>query len=250
MKTKRFLLVAIYVAITFTFFACSTGDPTGGNNNNNSSNPSEIPNSNSGGNSPTPTPPSSEQCAGYCKWTDGCFIISTDPTGQYGTVTSSCAQAISNCQTNGQFFSNSTCSGSNNNPTPPSTSAPNALEITLTKYEELASLDPIGYGDPRVSFRVRAYRQGTIFNDETTGLLLNQDDIRIWTGSAKATVTISDLADKVDVYPIVKDADATFDDDVSPDGYSLTGFTNGTTHNLESRNSKVSVTYSLRFIRR
>jgi len=247
MKTKRFLLAAIYIAITFTFFACSSDEPTdnpGVNNNNQSG----LPSSNSGGNPSSPSTGGSVECNGYCKWPSGCFIISTDPTGEHGTVTSSCAQAISNCQTNGQFFSNSTCSGSN--PTPPPTSAPNALEITLTKYEELASLDPIGYGDPRVSFRVLAYRQGTKLNDETTGLLLNKEDTRIWTGSVKATVTVSDLADKVEVYPIVKDADATFDDDVSPDGYSLTGFTNGKTYDLESRNSKVSVTYSLRFYRR
>jgi len=283
MNTKRFLLTAIYVAITFTFFACSTDNSIGGNNQSRLycdygpitqygggcfeiANASECDTqwgqvvsgcSNNNGNNGNNSNPSSsstdgsriEQCAGYCKWPDGCFIISTDPTGQYGAVTSSCTQAISNCQTNGQFFSNSTCSGNNNNN--PSASAPNALEITLTKYKELASLDPIGYGDPRISFRVRAYRQGTNLNDNTTALLLNKDDINEWTGSVNATVTISDLADSVLVNPIVKDADVGFDDDVSPPGYYVKNFTNGTTfNNIESKNSYVSVTYSLRFYRR
>jgi hypothetical protein len=128
---------------------------------------------------------------------------------------------------------------------------PNALEVTLTAYKELSTLDPTGYGDPRVSFNIRAYSQGLSLNNNTTKLLLNREDIYEWTGTARDTVAIHTSADSVVVFPIVKDADLTVDDDYSPDGWSFRGFTNGTTfNNYQSKNSYVSVTFSLRFIRR
>jgi len=54
-------------------------------------------------------------CDGYCRWDDtGCVRISTDPTGKYGgPITTTCAAAISNCQSGSpskQVYSNSTCS--------------------------------------------------------------------------------------------------------------------------------------------
>jgi hypothetical protein len=52
-----------------------------------------------------------ESCNAYCKWDTGCVEIKPDPTGQYGTATADCAAAISNCQSNGQYFTNSSCSG-------------------------------------------------------------------------------------------------------------------------------------------
>lgn len=221
MKTNQFLSLSAIFAIALTFFACSNE-------------PDHPSNSDLGGNNQTV----------YCKLTSGtCSQMSLSTCMEL--VNAGEAQIVTDCSTKSP-------SSSSTPPTPSSSSAlaPNALEITLTKYEELGSLDPIGYGDPRVSFQVLAYRQGTKLNDNTTELLLNQNDIRIWTGSAKATVTISDLADKVEIFPIVKDADTAFDDDVSPGGYSITGFINGTTKEFESKNSKVSVTYTLRFYRR
>jgi hypothetical protein len=128
------------------------------------------------------------------------------------------------------------------------------LVVTLTKYKELSVLDPGGYGDPRVSFRVRAYSEGLLLNDATTKLLLNRDDIYEWNGTARDTVTIHTLADSVLVNPIVKDADVLSDDDVSPppgEGWTVRRFTNGSNYDdLESKNDKVSVTFGLRFIRR
>jgi len=56
----------------------------------------------------------SVECSGYCKWDTGCVRISTDPTGLYGSAISTCAAAISNCQTNSpskQTYANSTCTG-------------------------------------------------------------------------------------------------------------------------------------------
>lgn len=229
----HWLSLAAIFAITFTFSACSSDD---GNND-----PSPSSDSSGGINQQV-----------FCKLTVGtCSQMSLSTCMEL--VNAGVAQIVTACTTEPLSSSSTRPSSSSSTPSPSSSSAspPNALEITLTKYKELASLDPIGYGDPRISFRVRAYRQRTNLNDETTGLLLNKEDINEWTGSVKATVTVSDLADSVLVEPIVKDADATFDDDVSPGGYSVKGFTNGTTYNnLESKNSKVSVTFDLKFIRR
>jgi len=221
MKTNQFFLLLAIFAIALTFFACSSDS---GNSN---------------------------QMV-YCKLTAGnCSQMSLSTCMEL--VNAGAAQIVPNCLTEPSSSSIPPRLSSSSIPPPSSSSAspPNALEITLTKYEELGSLDPVGYGDPRVSFRVRAYRQGTNLNNNTTGLLLNREDIRLWTGSVNATVTISDLADSVLVNPIVKDADVASDDDVSPNGYYVKNFINGTTvNNIESKNSKVSVTFSLRFIRR
>jgi len=61
----------------------------------------------------------SVDCNGYCKWDTGCVRISTDPTGEYGSVVSTCDAAISNCQTyspSKQIFSNDACNGSTTTP--------------------------------------------------------------------------------------------------------------------------------------
>jgi hypothetical protein len=137
--------------------------------------------------------------------------------------------------------------------TPSSSSAlpPNALVITLTAYKELSALDPTGYEDPRVSFRVRKKKKKILQADATTKLLLNKDDITSWTGIARDTVTIRTFADSVIVNPIVLDADAFSNDDYSPSGVYVTKFVNGSAYNnIEGKNSYVSVTYDLKFIRR
>ncbi len=50
----------------------------------------------------------------YCKWETGCVRISPDP--ENGITT--CDAAITNCQNYGEYFTNSTCSGSPQNPSP------------------------------------------------------------------------------------------------------------------------------------
>jgi hypothetical protein len=56
------------------------------------------------------TPPP-EQCGGYCKWPTGCEAISTDPAGSYNPAPiTSCADAIKNCQENGQMSQKEDCS--------------------------------------------------------------------------------------------------------------------------------------------
>jgi hypothetical protein len=54
-----------------------------------------------------------ESCGSYCKWPTGCVEIKTDKTGENneGTPVLSCADAISNCDTNGERYSNASCSG-------------------------------------------------------------------------------------------------------------------------------------------
>jgi len=43
-------------------------------------------------------------------WPTGCFEIITDPAGSYGDITATCAEAIANCQTNGQMSQTYDCS--------------------------------------------------------------------------------------------------------------------------------------------
>ncbi|MDR0517076.1 MAG: T9SS type A sorting domain-containing protein [Fibromonadaceae bacterium] len=38
-----------------------------------------------------------KSCGSYCKWSSGCSLINTDPTGKYGAATDTCEDAISNC---------------------------------------------------------------------------------------------------------------------------------------------------------
>ncbi|MDR2693365.1 MAG: hypothetical protein LBB74_04025 [Chitinispirillales bacterium] len=52
-----------------------------------------------------------EDCGGYCKWSTGCEAIVTDPTGAYGDPVETCAEAIYNCDVNGERYDNPTCSG-------------------------------------------------------------------------------------------------------------------------------------------
>jgi hypothetical protein len=127
------------------------------------------------------------------------------------------------------------------------------LEVTLNEYKELSSLDPpLGKGDPRISFRVRSYSKGVLFNNVTTKILLSEDDISEWKGTARDIVDIHTTADSVIVNPIVIDSDVASDDDYSPNGAYVTGpFTNGKTYNnITRQNTYVSVTFGLKFIRR
>jgi hypothetical protein len=252
MKTNRFLFAAICLAIASTmFFACS-GD---------------LPDPNSGGQE-------QQEERVFCKLNAGnCSEMTLSTCLEL--VNAGSAQIVSSCDASPPQPSSSSTpyvppppssSSTPYVPPPPSSSStpyvpptpssssalpPNAVEITLTEYRELASLDPIGYGDPRVSFRVRAYQQRTLLNDNTTKLLLDREDVNLWTGTATDIVTISVSADSVIVNPIVKEADALSDDDYSPSGVYVVRFTNGSTfNNNEAKNDKVSVKYNLKFIRR
>jgi hypothetical protein len=60
-----------------------------------------------------------ESCGKYCKW-DTCTEIKPDPTGEFGTATANCNEAIANCAENGELFNNSTCTGT---PVQPSSSS-------------------------------------------------------------------------------------------------------------------------------
>jgi len=280
MRTKRFLLVAIYIAITFTFYACSSDEPIGGNENNNNNNQSGLPSlycdfgpvtqygggcfpianasecdtqwgrvvsvcSNNNGNIGI------EQCAGYCKWPSGCFIISTDPTGEYGTVTSSCAQAISNCQTNGQFFSNSTCSSNN------TTSAkPNAITITLTSWEkERAGIIGSSYAKPKISFIVMAFQNEALISIDYATMLEATSSIATWTGSVSKDISFNSQADYLRVIAEVIDVGLILDTDISPGYFQVwrsplpaVNFSGSSTMDFGEGKSKV--TYNYKFIRK
>jgi uncharacterized repeat protein (TIGR02543 family) len=53
---------------------------------------------------------SSQPCGGYCKWETGCYEIRTDPNGENGTASETCAEAVDNCRRAGEMFINSDCS--------------------------------------------------------------------------------------------------------------------------------------------
>ena len=50
-------------------------------------------------------------CGYYCKWDSGCYEIKPDPTGENGTASADCQEAIANCDADGARYSNSTCTG-------------------------------------------------------------------------------------------------------------------------------------------
>jgi len=271
----HFLLLTVFAVITFSFFSCSSDDgPEPTPSSNSSGGETVFCKQNSGACSQLslstcmelvnagvativsscdePPPPSSSSQAilyGYCdygpitEYGGGCYPMGTDDD-------------LANCAAWGQVVDScpTTYPSSSSVPRPSSSAAalsPNALEVTLTQYKELSVLDAGGYGDPRISFRVRAYSEGLLLNDVTTKLLLNREDIYEWSGTARDTVTIHTLADSVIVNPIVKDADVLSDDDYSPNGAYVTKFTNGSTYNnVERKNNDVSVTFGLKFIRR
>jgi len=264
MKTKRFLFTAgIALATAFTF-SCSSDDSKddgGGGESSSSQGYSPPPPSSSS----TPyVPPSYCDYGPITEYGGGCFEITEEYpcNAEWGQVVSVCPPLISSSSRPSSSSSAPPPSSSSipppsssSAPPPPSSSSvvlpPNALEVTLTAYKELSTLDPTGYGDPRISFRIRAYSEGVLLNDATTKLLLNRDDIYEWNGTAKDTVTIHTLADSTVVNPIVKDADVSSDDDYSPPGAYVTKFTNGSAYNnVERKNDNVSVTFNLRFFRR
>jgi len=53
-----------------------------------------------------------QSCNKWCKWPTGCTEIKPDPTGQYGDVFATCAEAEANCTANGELFpSLAACNG-------------------------------------------------------------------------------------------------------------------------------------------
>jgi len=212
---------------------------------------SSVPSSSSQVQPPPPSSSSRVTISGYCdygpitEYGGGCFPMATEDDlvncAAWGTVVNSCPVRPSSSSV-----------------TQPSSSSaalpPNALEITLTAYKELSPLDAIGYGDPRISFRVRDYAEKSLQGDVTTKILLSRDDITEWAGTVRDTVTIRTFADSIIVNPIVIDDDSPFNDEnVSPPGVYIlkSNIRDGvSTNNIESKNDKVSVTYRLRFFRR
>ncbi|GBU25190.1 hypothetical protein R83H12_01831 [Fibrobacteria bacterium R8-3-H12] len=209
-----------------------------------------------------PPPPSSSSAAPpkpiqYCDY--GPLVTQTN-----GEVTGGCfpmgtADDEANCALWGKVVSSCPSSSSSKPSSSSSSSAtltPNALVVTLTAYKELSTLDAGGYGDPRISFRVRSFLRGVAspLTDNTTKLLLNRDDIYEWSGTASDTVAIHTSADSVLVNPIVKEADVLSDDDYSPSGSYIIGpFTNGATYSVadkEDANHYIRITYGFKLIRK
>lgn len=128
-------------------------DPSSNSGSPNGSSSSGVKQSSSSGAKPSSANSNgSIECNGYCQW-DECVRISTDPTGEYGSVIETCEEAIENCNSyseSHQIFTTSTCKGATK---PSSSSADPNASVDCNKYCKwedecvMISTDPTGkYG--------------------------------------------------------------------------------------------------------
>ena len=115
---KRTITALLSIAMLAFFISCTQAQPENQSPNNPS--PPDNPNPPTQSSSVVESSSSSKasngsvECNGYCKWDTGCVRISTDPTGEYGSVISTCEAAITNCtrySPSKQTYANDACSG-------------------------------------------------------------------------------------------------------------------------------------------
>jgi len=97
----------------------------------------------------------------------------------------------------------------------------NAVIITLTSWQTTEDDGLLGGGlDPRIHFVVTAYLNGRQISSNTTGYLLDEQDIaKSWTGEKRSSpVQFANQADSLVIRAVVVEKDLAFDDDISP-GY-------------------------------
>jgi uncharacterized repeat protein (TIGR02543 family) len=131
--------------------------------------------------------------------------------------------------------------------------AANAVIITLTNWETTAT--DAGGLDPRIHFVVSAIQNGNRVSLNTTGYLLDRQDItNRWTGNVSSSpISFAMQADELQITAVVVEKDLLANDDISP-GYS-TIFTlpvySGSSGSkvLDYGSGKSRVTYSYEFIR-
>ncbi|MCL1967671.1 MAG: hypothetical protein FWF67_07280 [Fibromonadales bacterium] len=147
---------------------------------------------------------------------------------------------------------NNNNSGGNNNSVTPQQAA-NAVVLTLT-YWQTKDTD-IGGLDPKIYFKVTAYKDRKVASNNNSNTLLDENNIAAtWTGSKKSSpVPFASQADSVIINAVVIEKDTFSDDDISPGYYVIfyppfnDGRTGSYTLDYGSGLSKVSFNYQ--FIR-
>lgn len=124
-----------------------------------------------------------------------------------------------------------------------------SMQLELTKYAQVTSnWDGLNNaGDPRISFTVKFYDQyDNLIRSTSTGILLSQDDVRNWSGSKTAKLTVPTDTYEILVCPSVIDKDVTSDDNMSS-GYCYSVSKIGTLANnvVQSQSDYNSSKYNL-----
>ena len=81
------------------------------------------------------------------------------------------------------------------------------VNLTLESFKQTGEVYAEGDTliDPEVRFQVKTYCDGEFVNTHTTAFLLDSTDLREWSGSRVATVTIPRGIDEIRICPIVED---------------------------------------------
>lgn len=123
------------------------------------------------------------------------------------------------------------------------------LTFTLTEYKQVTSNwdaldDP---GDPMISFSINTYDQyNALLKSFSTGVLLNKNNTRYWTGTSSTTITIPIYTYKIEVCPKVIDDDILDDDNYSSGKcYSVTSVGYLDDYKIEKQNDYNSSNYKL-----
>jgi len=134
--------------------------------------------------------------------------------------------------------------------------ASNAVVITLTGWETKET-DLLGDTklDPKISFTVTAIQGGRVVSNNSTGALLDQDNVgQSWSGNARSSpVPFISSADELRIYATVIEKDPLASDDISPNYYASwmdipsAGYS-GSTSIGQSAKGTSKVTFSYQFI--
>jgi hypothetical protein len=139
----------------------------------------------------------------------GCFAISdaSECDTQWGEVVNACGSNSSG--------------GSNNNGGGTTQQAANAVVLTLT-YWQTKDTD-VGGLDPRIHFKVTAYKDKKSISSNNSNTLLDAENISAtWAGSKKSSpIPFASQADSVTISAVVIEKDTFSDDDISPGYYVI-----------------------------
>jgi len=136
------------------------------------------------------------------------------------------------------------------------TQTANAVIITL-RYWETKETDGLFGGDkdldPKISFNVIARQGGKTVSSNSTGALLDKDNVgQTWSGSAKSSpIPFISSADELRIEAVVIEKDPLADDDISP-GYSVVFYppfrTRSGTETLDYGKGKSKVRFDYEFV--
>jgi len=136
------------------------------------------------------------------------------------------------------------------------TQTANAVIITLRYWETKETDGLLGTDkdlDPKISFNVIARQGGKTVSNNSTGALLDRDNVgQTWSGSAKSSpIPFISSADELRIEAVVIEKDPLANDDISPGYYSVfkPPFVSASgTATLDYGNGKSKVRYDYEFV--